>query len=395
MTQAEPTHSSSDGIANHRCYLEKLLGIPSTEGNDLTFLRNGCEIFPAMLQDIEEAKHSIEFLTFVYWKGDIATEFATTLGKKAKQGLVVRVLLDSFGASSMDDGLVETMIEEGVDVRWFRPFSSMKIWRYDNRTHRKVLVCDNRVAYTGGVGIAKEWEGNARNPDEWRETHVRVEGPAVDGLIGSFWDNWIEAAPGDFPKFDTNGDDQPQKGEDQILVLRSISRDTGSDVANMMRGIIGQARKTLWIATPYFVIDEPMVDLLCEKAKEGVEVKILLPGPHLDRRFEWYAAAKTFESLLEGGVEIHRYDQTMMHQKLMLVDGETSIIGSANFNQRSQRRDAEIVIAVFSKSRHEELKGHFEEDLKHAHQENEGSWAHRPWWKRITERFVRAFKSQL
>ncbi|MGE9289637.1 MAG: phospholipase D-like domain-containing protein [Puniceicoccales bacterium] len=395
MEHADELQENRGGRPSLRCYLEKLLGIPATDGNELTFLRNGCEIFPAMLRAIEEATYSIEFLTFVYWKGEIAERFANALGKKAREGLKVRVLLDAFGASSMDKALVETMIREGVDVRWFRPFSSLKLWRYDNRTHRKVLVCDNRIGFTGGVGIAKEWEGDARNPDEWRETHVRVMGPAVDGLIGSFWDNWIEAGPGDFPTFSQYGGEQPKKGDDQILVLRSISRDTGSDVANMMRGVIRQARKSLWIATPYFVIEESMAELLCERAREGIGVRILLPGPHVDRRFEWYAAEKVFEKLLDAGVKIFRYDKTMMHQKLMLVDGELSIVGSANFNQRSQRRDAEIVMAVFSKSRHEELKRHYEEDLQYAHQEKEARWAHRSLWRRIVERFVRVFKSQL
>ncbi len=395
MNSPENSDKSSMSCDYLRCYLEKLLGIPSTVGNDLVILRNGCQIFPSMLKDIRESQTSIEFLTFVYWKGDIAEEFADALSEKAREGLTVRVLLDAFGASSMDDKLVEAMKESGVIIKWFRPFSSLKLWRYDNRTHRKVLICDNRIGYTGGVGIAKEWEGDARNPEEWRETHVKVMGPAVDGLMGSFWDNWIEANPGDFPSFEGSAVEQAQAGDDRILVLRSISRDTGSDVANLMRGAISQARKSLWISTPYFVIDESMVDLLREKVRGGVDVKILLPGEHLDRRFEWFAAAKTFENLLEAGVRIYRYDKTMLHQKLMLIDGGMSILGSANFNQRSQRRDAEIVLCVFSESRYRELSKHFELDLESAHEEKEASWARRSVWKRVTERFVRIFKSQL
>ena len=393
-TTNQPT-APSEARKNLRNYFERLLGIPATDGNDLRILRNGCQIFPAMLEDIEKAEHSIEFLTFVYWKGNIAQEFATALSKKAREGVTVRVLLDAFGASSMDQSLVDTMKAEGVDVRWFRPLSPLKLWRYDNRTHRKVLICDNRVGYTGGVGIAAEWEGDARNPDEWRETHIRIEGPAVDGLIGSFWDNWIEAGPEDFPSFDYPGGDQPRKGSDRILVLRSISRDTGSDVGNLMRGAIKKAQSSIWIATPYFVIEETMADLLCKRAKEGIQIRIMIPGEHVDRRFEWFAAEKIFEKLLKAGIEIYRYHKTMMHQKMFLLDNAVSILGSANFNQRSQRRDAEVVVALFSEERTEELREDFENDRRDAHQETEAKWAHRSLWRKVSEKFVRAFRSQL
>eukprot|EP00579_Thalassiosira_antarctica_P024091 CAMPEP_0201983240 /NCGR_PEP_ID=MMETSP0904-20121228/79643_1 /ASSEMBLY_ACC=CAM_ASM_000553 /TAXON_ID=420261 /ORGANISM="Thalassiosira antarctica, Strain CCMP982" /LENGTH=206 /DNA_ID=CAMNT_0048536305 /DNA_START=19 /DNA_END=635 /DNA_ORIENTATION=- len=173
--------------------LEQTIGVPFTEGNSVNILKNGNEIFPAMLKAISEAQETISFLTFVYWQGDIADEFAEFFSKKAKEGVQVKVLLDSYGAFPMRKELVDFMKESGVEVVWFRPLSRWKIWKMDNRTHRKVLICDGKIAFTGGVGIAEEWNGNAGNKNEWRDTHFKVEGPAVEGIKAAFIENWIEA----------------------------------------------------------------------------------------------------------------------------------------------------------------------------------------------------------
>lgn len=166
--------------------LEQSLGIPFTSGNKVEILKNGIEIFPSMLEAIRNAKERVEFLTYVYWSGDIAEEFAAALSKKAQEGVEVYVILDSFGCASISDELISMMEESGVEIEWFRPVVRLKIWKSDNRTHRKVLICDGDVAFTGGVGIAEEWEGDARNENEWRETHFRIEGPAVYGLQAAF-----------------------------------------------------------------------------------------------------------------------------------------------------------------------------------------------------------------
>jgi len=376
-------------------YLERLLGVPFTQGNEVRFLRNGDEIFPAMLEAIAEAEASIEFLTFVYWEGSIADRFARALADKAREGVVVRVLLDSYGAAKMRSDLVEEMRGAGVQVCWFRPFSTWRLWKFDNRTHRKVLVCDNRVAFTGGVGIAAEWEGNARGPGEWRETHVEIRGPAVEGVAGAFWENWLEMRPMDLPTVSTTAKGQPMLGEDSLMVVRSTARDNGSDASVLFQGAFHLAEREVIIATPYFVIEEQMRNRLCDTASRGVKVTILIPGPHLDKRFEWFAARQDFEALMEAGVKIYRYDRTMLHMKLVLIDDDLSMIGSTNLNQRSMRRDAEVMLVMSGEKRNQELRADFQRDLEDATLQSEAAFADRSWSKRLCEAVMVPFRGQL
>src|SRR5665213_1464209 len=165
-----------------RRVLEGVVGIPATENNQITVLNNGCEIFPAMLDAVRAAEHTIDFLTFVYWKGAIGTELAEALGQRAKAGVRVRVLLDAWGSRPIEHRLIDDMMSAGVRLRWFRPLHRFRFGEVNHRTHRKVLVVDESIGFTGGVGISDLWQGDARNELEWRDTHFRVEGPAVDGL---------------------------------------------------------------------------------------------------------------------------------------------------------------------------------------------------------------------
>ena len=169
--------------------VETAIGVPFVPGNQVQVLRNGDEIFPAMLEAIKCATHNVDLVTHVYWTGDIADEFGRTLAERAKAGVKVRLLLDAFGCHQIDSGLIDLMQRAGVQIGWFRPFSQWKIWKWDNRTHRKILVCDHKVAFTGGVGIATQWEGDARNPSEWRETHFRITGPVVNAIRSGFLTN--------------------------------------------------------------------------------------------------------------------------------------------------------------------------------------------------------------
>ena len=183
--QLDPCDSPEQRSRDLRRRLEALLGIPASEGNGLTLLKNGDQIFPAMLGAIREAQRTIDFLTFVYWKGDIAAEFAHALAERASAGLDVRVLIDAVGGRLIDSDLIAHMTDCGVQVEWFRKpvwqGEALSPWKHNHRTHRKVLICDETVGFTGGVGIAEEWCGDARDETEWRDTHVRVVGPAVAG----------------------------------------------------------------------------------------------------------------------------------------------------------------------------------------------------------------------
>lgn len=374
--------------------LEKTIGVPFTEGNSVTVLKNGDEIFPAMLQAIADSQHSVSFLTFVYWQGKIAEELAKLLARKAKEGVRVKVLLDSYGAFPMRKELVQTMKDSGVQVVWFRPLSRWKIWKVDNRTHRKVLICDEKIAFTGGVGIAEEWEGNARNKNEWRDTHFKIVGPAVEGIKAAFTENWIEA--GNDLEIDKDVSKNLEKsGPTSIQTVRTSASVRWSDIVLLYQSLIQLAEKRIFIQTAYFNPDQKLVDILVKKASEGTEIKIIIPGKYTDQRATKIIAGESFEELLEAGVELYYYQKTMMHAKVIMIDDKLACVGSANFNHRSMLKDDEINLVMIDEDISEELRSHFEEDLKESNRITNFRWKKRDAIKRALEVVIRPFKQQL
>ncbi len=374
--------------------IEANLGIPAFEGNRLTVLRNGVQIFPPMLKAIENAEQSVDFLTFVYWKGDIAWRFARTLAKAARRGVRVRVLLDGYGTIPMDKALVELMEKANVEVAWFRPPVRWKVWQIDNRTHRKILICDRKVGFTGGVGIAEEWEGDASNPAEWRDTHVCVEGPAVRGLEAAFLTNWQETGRLALADIEDISGPEPT-GSVPVHVVRSAAMVGWSDVASLFRAVIGAARRRLWITTAYFVPDDGAIELLCDTKKRGVDVQVLMPGRHMDKRVCDLAGASSFDRLLKCDIAIWRYQKTMIHAKVLVIDGILSLVGSPNFNHRSMKQDDEICLVVPEPKFTEILQNHFQEDLKHSERITEGEWESRGLLSRMGEYVTQLIKPQL
>ncbi|HAW80690.1 MAG TPA: cardiolipin synthase B [Balneola sp.] len=374
--------------------LEQTIGVPFTEENSVSVLRNGDEIFPAMLEAISNAKEKISFLTFVYWKGEIADKFAELFAKKAKEGVKVRVLLDSYGAFPMKKALVELMQSSGVDVVWFRPLARWKVWKMDNRTHRKILICDGKIAFTGGVGIAEEWTGNARNESEWRDTHFKIEGPAVQGIKAAFIENWIEA--GNELEINKSNISLSQKaGSTKIQTVRTSASVRWSDIVLLYQSLIELAEKRILIQTAYFNPDYKLVELLTKRAKEGIEVKIIFPGKYTDQRATKIIAGHSFEQLLEAGVELFYYQKTMMHAKVIMIDDELSCIGSANFNHRSMLKDDEINLVIIDSGTSQELRSHFTEDLENSERITNFRWKKRDMVKRVLEVIIRPFKQQL
>ncbi|MCR9133591.1 MAG: phospholipase D-like domain-containing protein [bacterium] len=374
--------------------LEQTVGIPFTHDNSVEVLKNGDEIFPAMLTAIENATQSVDFLTFVYWEGNIAEKFAEALSEKASQGIQVRVLLDAFGALPMNKALLDKMKEAGAHVIWFRPLARWKIWKSDNRTHRKILICDDQVAFTGGVGIAQEWEGDARNPNEWRETHFKLNGSAVRGIKSAFVENWIEAT--DALNHDLfKSDDHPSSGTTSVQVLRTSASVRWSDIVLLYQTLLSSASKKIHICTAYFNPDDALVEILCKKAAGGVDVKIILPGSHTDKRVSKIAAEDIFEPLLASDIELYYYQKTMMHAKILLVDDEVSCFGSANFNHRSMLKDDEINLVAIDKALNTELDAHFEEDLSNSERVTRQRWKRRPLSRRMYESAIRLIKDEI
>ena len=323
--------------------LEARLGTPFTTGNRIELLRNGDEIFPAMLAAIRDSRHRVELLTFVWWGGDIVHEFARALAERARAGVTVRVVLDEFGAKSADDDLLDDMRAAGVDLRLFRPRARWKVWEAGHRCHRRVLVCDGVVAFTGGVGIAEEWTGDARDEGEWRDTHARVEGPAVAGLRGAFHDTWDELATPDGP---IDAPVQATAGDVPIQVIRGAGEVAQSDVATLFGVLFSLARRTIRLSTAYLVPDEAHGGLLCAAAQRGVQVDLVVPGPHVDKRVGQLAGEEEYAALLDAGVRIHSFQPSMLHAKVLTIDGEVGVVGTANLNARSMSLDQEIELVV-------------------------------------------------
>ncbi|KOV74124.1 phospholipase [Streptomyces sp. AS58] len=371
--------------------LERLIGIAATEGNSLTVLRNGDEIFPAMLESIRSSEHTVDMMTFVYWKGDVARDFARALADRARAGVRVRLLLDGFGSRLIEKDLLTEMSRAGVQVAWFRKPLYLSPFKQNHRCHRKVLVVDEQVAFTGGVGIAKEWCGNARNAQEWRDTHVQVRGPAVDGIAAAFAQNWAECHDELFDDRDRFTGHQRQ-GDAVVQVVRGSASFGWQDMQTLIRVVIESAEQQFRLATAYFSPDAYFIELLCAAARRGVEVEILLPGPHTDKRVCQLAGQHHYEKLLACGVRIYQYQPTMMHAKVITVDRTAALIGSTNFNRRSLDHDEEIMLAVLDEEFTATLDRHFDADTEAARLIQAGRWKRRSILQRTREATVQSVR---
>ncbi len=349
-------------VARVRGAIEAVLGNRFTKGNRVTPLKNGDEIFPAMLGAIEQARHRIDFVTFVYWTGDIARRFAATLARKASEGVQVRVLLDGFGSLPMNTDLIEQMRAAGAVVERFRPVVRWKLWESDHRTHRKILVCDERIAFTGGVGIAEEWMGNARDPSEWRDTHFQVEGPAVLDLRAAFLTDWRDAGH-PIGRPDIGVRPSAGVGTMEVALIDGSAQIGFNDAERMLEALAAAAGDRIMIQTPYFNPDPAIVDALIEARHRSVDVHLLLPGPHIDKRVSAVVAEDEYRPLLDHGVRVWIYQKSMMHVKAVLVDGVASVVGSVNINRRSVSKDEEVAMVVLDRSVTALLEEHFRTDV--------------------------------
>lgn len=379
--------------AHFRPLLEQTVGVPFVEGNEVRILQNGEQIFPAMLEAIAAARRRVDFATFVYWTGDIAQRFAETLADRARAGVQVRVLLDAFGAKPMRRELLDRMSRDGVEIRWFRPIATWRLWRTDKRTHRKILVCDDDVGFTGGVGIAAEWEGDARNPHEWRDTHLQIRGPAITGLRAAFLDNWTEAGTWEF-------DDrvaQPARRDAGIpvQVVRASATIGWTDTASLLRSLVCLSRMRLRIVTAYFNPDRVIETLLLGAIERGVDVRILVPGRYCDSRMSQLAGYGSMCRLLEAGARVWMYHRTMLHAKIVTVDSTASMIGSPNLNYRSMGKDEECCVVMLSPDIAHALDSRFDDDCAGAEEQSAEHWKNRGAWLRVKERCARLIAEQL
>ena len=371
-----------------------LMGPSILEGNKATELINGDRIFPAMLQAIRAAKKTVLFETFIYWSGDIGNEMAGALAERARAGLKVHVLLDWVGSSRGEDAIVDRMKSAGVEVRKYHPLTWYNLDRMNNRTHRKLLIVDGAIGFTGGVGIAPQWTGNAQDPDHWRDTHYRVEGPIVAQMQSVMLDNWSKATGkvlhgrDYFPPLQAAGEQSAQ--------MFASSPNGGSESMLMMMLLaITAATRSIDIANAYFVPDDVTRRALVAAVKRGVRVRILVPGKYIDTATVRRASRGLWGELLEAGVQIHEYLPTMLHCKLMVVDGLMTSVGSTNFDVRSFRLNDEANLNIYDAAFAVRQTEVFEADLKQSRRVTLQTWRARPFTEKLHEHVLAWFGSLL
>ena len=374
--------------------LGTLLGPAILGGNRIDTLKNGDEIFPAMLAAIRSAQRNVDFETYVYWSGQIGRDFANAIAERARAGVQAHVLLDWVGSQKMEKDVLATMVDAGVRVEFFHPLRWYTIARMNNRTHRKLLVVDGRVGFTGGVGIAEEWTGDAQDPQHWRDTHFRIEGPVVAQMQSVFLDNWMKVTGevshgGDFfPPLASAG------GTDAQMFASSPTGGSASMELMYLLAIVS-AKRSILLEAAYFIPDDLASGALLDARKRGVDIRIIVPGKYNDAKVTRNASRSTWGPLLEAGVKIFEYQPTMFHCKVMVVDGLFTSVGSTNFDNRSFSLNDEASLNVFDASVAADQARIFEEDLAQSKEYTLADWNARSWWEQLSEWASSTVQAQL
>src|SRR6266496_1208163 len=358
-------------------------GTAMVPGNTAELLKNGDQIFPAMTKEIREARQTVNLETYIFQPDEAGRQFADAMIETAGRGVEVRLLIDAWGSKLGD--LQDRLEKAGVKWRKYRPVRLFSIYKVGKRTHRKILVVDGKVAFTGGVGISRQWLGDARNSNEWRDTQVRVTGPVVDQMQAIFAEDWtyttgeILAGEKFYPRPDGPA------GPVQAQAIKA-SRGDASSLAKMFYYVaIQSAAKSIYIQNAYFLPDKQVRNALVAAVARGVDVKVIVPGKHIDLPMVRSASWLHYGDMLKGGVKIYEYGHTMMHNKTMVVDGVFSTIGSINFDTRSMNRNAEESLAFYDRAFAQKVEAMFDEDLKNCKEITYEAFDHRGLGKRMTE----------
>jgi cardiolipin synthase len=372
---------------------------PIVSGNRIEVLLNGDETFPVMLREIRRAKSTITFAQYLYEDGSIARELAQAFAERCRAGVKVDILLDRHGSGKVPSDIIATMKDVGCHVEYFRQVEAegiifpWKLLRYNYRSHRRVLVIDGQIGFTGGYGISEAWTGNGRSPEHWRDTNARIEGPVVGFLQSAFAESWLEttgiAIGGDgyFPRVEPSGNLPAQ-------IVKSSP--AGGSFQNYMLFLlsINSAKKSILITNPYFIPDDVMTEALVKAATRGVRVVVLLPG-EIDNQLTYSTSRSHYGPLLLGGVQVFEYKASLMHAKTIVIDGVWSTIGSTNFDNRSFALNQEINLTVYDSGIAHRLEEIFQEDLKYSQQITYEQWQSWSIFERLVEFFAFPIKEQL
>ena len=370
-------------------YVAALIGAPITRGDSYEVLQNGDQIYPAMLAAIAQAKRRIAFETYNFIDGEVGEKFAQALSDAARRGVAVRVVLDAVGAANAPRNLEDRFREAGVKTAWFNRLSIWTIEHTNYRTHRKLLIIDGEIGFTGGVGVADHWLGNAQDEEHWRDTHFRINGPVVRLLEASFFDNWIETGGPDPPHLDL-AEPPGATGARSIPAWSNASGGINSAKLMYLYSIAG-ARTSVDIQSPYFILDSSIRWVLEDALTRGVSIRILTDGDHTDATSVKHASRSEYQDLLDAGARIFEFEPTMMHVKTMVVDGAWSVFGSANFDNRSMELNDEITIGAYDAVLATALSAAFARDLARSKEMTRDEWPRRPWHRKVREHFWSLF----
>jgi cardiolipin synthase A/B len=371
-----------------------LLGPPIIDGNRVTNLENGVEIFPSMLAAVKAARHNVTFETYIYWSGEIGRAFADALAERAAAGVEVHVLIDWVGSQKMEESHLTTMRSAGVQVERFHPLRWYHLGRMNNRTHRKLLVVDGQVGFTGGVGIADNWDGDAQSPEHWRDSHYRLQGPAVAQMQAAFMDNWIKTT-GTVLQGEKYFPSLQSAGEAPAQVFTSSPSGGGDSMLLMYLMSITAAQRSIDMSASYFVPDDLTRHALLAALARGVRVRIIVPGKHIDTEVVRKASRAQWGELLEAGAEVYEYEPTMFHCKMLVVDRRMVSVGSTNFDNRSFRLNDEANLNIYDTAFAERVTAVFDRDLMRTRRITYDAWKERPWQEKLVEHASALLSSQL
>jgi cardiolipin synthase len=359
-------------------------GVPLVAGNRIDVLNNGDAFYPAMLEAIKAAENSITIEAYIYWAGDIGREFSTALAAKSSAGVRVKILLDAVGSTSIGEEILRTLEGGHCQLAWYNPIRYYSLGRFNHRTHRKSLIIDGQIAFTGGAGIADHWRGDARDPSEWRDMQIRIEGPAVTPLQTGFAHNWLQTT-GELISGPLFYPPQEPAGPLSAQTIMS-SPEIGASTARIMYYLsIICARRSIYIANPYFLPDAAAIDALVEAKARGVDVRIMVSGIHNDNWLARQNSVRLFGPLLRAGIEILEYNRTMLHHKTMVVDAIWSTVGTTNFDNRSFAHNEENNVCCYDAAFARGLNETFVSDISGCERVELRAWERRGMLRRAQE----------
>jgi len=390
--QVEHCHGILD--PQFRREMGALLGPAIVAGNTIQALQNGDEIFPAMLRAIACATRSITFETYIYWSGQVGNQFAAALIERAHAGVQVHVMLDWVGSKRIDDKLIDRMQHAGIQIVRYHALRWYSVARINNRTHRKVLIIDGHVGFTGGVGIADQWSGHAQDPDHWRDMHFRVEGPVVGQMQAAFLDNWIKTT-GNVLHGDAYFPNLRAVGDMDMQVFISSPSGGSASMRLMYLAAITAAETSIDIAAAYFIPDRLMTRELVKVRRRGIRIRVLVPDKHTDSQIVRIVSRREWGPLLESGVEIYEFEPTMLHTKMLIFDGFMVSVGATNFETRSFELNDEVSLNVYDTDFAAEMTRLFESDLARATRYRLENWRSRPLSQKLAEEVLLPLRAQL